>query len=215
VSRRCWDRRALYALYALWERFERNSPRDEIVSFGGSSSLSVVKVGAFAVGPKHGDEFDGAVDRAEPVWCEGAELDGFARLDNEVLFAEEEAHASVEDVHPVVAVVDSQRLSRWRASALGADSDLECAQPARGSVRERPHRQAVSGDGFAANPRIGRRRASEQLVGTDSERNCESGDVVEGEATFSGLEAAEHRDVDAGAIADLLKGQTLIEAKLT
>jgi hypothetical protein len=172
-------------------------------------------MGAFAMGPEDGDEFDGSVDRTEPVGREGAELDRFTRLDNEVLFAEQKAHASVEDVHPVVAVVDSQRVSWWWASALGADSDLECAQSARGSVREWPHRQAVSGDGFAANPRIGRRRASEQVVGTDSECCCESGNVIEGEAPLPGLEAAEHRDVDVRSIADLLKGQTLFEAELT
>jgi hypothetical protein len=38
--------------------------------------------------------------------------------------------------------------------------------------------------------------------------------VIEGEAPLAGLEPAEHRDVDVGSIADLLEGQTLIEAKL-
>jgi len=39
--------------------------------------------------------------------------------------------------------------------------------------------------------------------------------VIEGEAPLPGLEPAEHRDVDARSITDLLQGQTLLEAKLT
>ncbi len=175
---------------------------------------SVVEVGALAVGSKDGDELDGAIDRAEPVGCEGAELDRFTRLDDEVLFAEQQPHPSVKDIHPVVTVVDSQRVWWWWASALCADSDLERAQSARGSVRERPHRQAVSGDGFAANPRIGRRRSSEKFVGADRKCGGEPGDVVQGEATLAGLESAEHRDIDAGPVADLLKGEALFVAEL-
>ena len=165
--------------------------------------------------PEDGDEFDGAVERTEPVRREGAELDRFVRFDNQILFAEQKAHASVEDVHPIVAVVDSKRVSWWWASAIVADSDLECAQSTRGSVRERPHRQAVPGDGFAANPWIGRRRSCEQFVGADSERGSEPGDVIEGEASLPGLESTEHRDVDVRSGTDLLKGQTLLEAQLT
>ena len=41
-----------------------------------------MEVGTFAVGPKDCDEFDWPVDRAEPVGCEGAELDRFAWLDD-------------------------------------------------------------------------------------------------------------------------------------
>jgi hypothetical protein len=62
-----------------------------------------VEVQPLALRPDDQDEFDGAVDRAEPVRCPGGELDGLARLDREVLIAEQQAQAPVEDVEPVVA----------------------------------------------------------------------------------------------------------------
>ena len=151
---------------------------------------------------------------AEPVGGEGAELDRFARFDDEVLFAEQQAHPSVEDVHPVVAVVDAQLAPRGWAAALGGDADLEGAQPAGRPVRERPHRQTVAGDRFATDPWVGRRRSTEKVVGADPKRGGEHGDVIEREASFAGLEPAEHRDVDVGSIADLLQGEALLVTEL-
>ncbi len=69
--------------------------------------VSVVEVGTFAVGPKDCDEFDWPVDRAEPVGCEGAELNCFAWLDDQILFAKNQTHPPVEDVHPVMPVMDA------------------------------------------------------------------------------------------------------------
>jgi len=48
-------------------------------------TCSSVEVKALAVRTKDGDEFDGAVDRAEPMWGPGAEFDRLARPDDQVL----------------------------------------------------------------------------------------------------------------------------------
>lgn len=88
-------------------------------------------------------------------------------------------------------------------------------------VRSPPDARLVSGHivrpsrviGSPRDSGIGGWRATEQLVGTDGERSGEPGDVIEGEASFAGLEPAEHRDVDAGSIAHLLQREALLLAQ--
>jgi len=111
---------------------------------------------SFAVHAKDGDELDWPIDRAEPVGGEGAEFDRFAWLHDEVLLAKDESHPSVQHVHPVVTVMDSQLVSGWWAAAFAGDTDLEGAQPTRCTVGEWPHRQAVASDWFATG--LGDRR---------------------------------------------------------
>jgi hypothetical protein len=82
-----------------------------------------------AVGAEDGDELDGAVDGPEPVRRPRRELDGLPRLDRQVLRPEQQPQAAVQDVEPVVALVDGKDLGR--RAALGADGDLEGVQAAR------------------------------------------------------------------------------------
>ncbi len=126
-----------------------------------------MQMGAFAMGPEHGDELDRPIDRSEPVRCQRAELNCFARFDHKILFAEEQTHPSVQHVHPVVAVMDSQLVSWGWAATLAGDTNLERAQPTRGSVGQRPHRQAITRDRFATDPWIRCGCTSEEFVRTD------------------------------------------------
>ena len=91
------------------------------------AGLLLMEVRSFAVRAEHGDQIHGTVDRPEPVRCQGTELDGVTWLDDQVLVAEQQPHASIKDVHPVVAVVDAQRLGRFAPS--GADPDPAQVQP--------------------------------------------------------------------------------------
>ena len=151
-----------------------------------------MQVGAFAVGSEDSDQLDRAVDSAEPVGGVRGKLDCFAGFDDQVLFSEDEAHSSVEDVHPVVTLMDAE-LGTWGwPLASAGDPDLERPQPAGRPVGERPHRQPVTSDRLTTNTWVRRRRPTEKVVGGNAERSCEARDVIEGEATFAGFEAAEH-----------------------
>ena len=132
-----------------------------------AATSSAVEMGAFAGGPEDGDEFHRAIDDPEPVRCERAELDRFTRFDHEILFAKEQTHPSIQYVHPVVTVMDSQLVAWGWAATLAGDANFERTQPARGPVGERPHRQAVTGDRFAADPWIRGGCSSEEFVGAD------------------------------------------------
>ena len=57
----------------------------------------------------HAEDHDGlhrSVCGAEPVWSPGAELDGFARFDDEVALAENESHSAGEHISPVLTFVN-------------------------------------------------------------------------------------------------------------
>ena len=131
-----------------------------------------MQVGAFAVGSEDGDQFDRAVDSAEPVRGVRGKLDCVAGFDDQVLFSEDEAHSSVEDVLPVVTLVDAE-LGTWGwPPAPAGDPNLERTQPAGGPVGERPHRQPVTGDRLTANTWVRRGRPAGQIVGGNAERSC-------------------------------------------
>jgi hypothetical protein len=170
-------------------------------------------VDALALRSEDHDELDRLVDYAEPVRCPGAELDGLTWFDREIVVAEQEPKPPVEHVHPLVALVHGQL--GGRRAPLSGDAGLVGEQaPAGAPVRERPVGDAVGPERFAADSGIGPRRRAEQVVGGDVEGGGEPRDVVEGQATLAGLEAAEGGDVDVRPLGDLLEGQLALGAQL-
>src|SRR5919106_185603 len=125
----------------------------------------------FPLRPEDHDRFDGAVGGAEPVRRPGRELDGLARLDREVIQAEDQPQLAAEDVDPVVSLVYVQLGHVRRGAALRADGDFEGMEAAGGGASgERPHRHSVISAWLGAHARVLAGRRGEQLVGADAER---------------------------------------------
>lgn len=78
-----------------------------------------MEVEPFALVANDHEELDRAVERAEPVWRPGGELGGLARLDRELLVAEQQPQVAGEDVEPVVALVYGQLVGRGAPRCWG------------------------------------------------------------------------------------------------
>lgn len=123
-------------------------------------------VGALALFPDEAEEFHGAgAGGAEPVRGAGVELRGFAGLEHEVVFAENETERAVEDVDPVVAFVCTQvRLlfifSRREDELVGLDS----SRPARERQDRRP---VCARDGSQVDARVAGSWRIKELVEVD------------------------------------------------
>ena len=61
---------------------------------------------ALALWAEDRDEFDGAVDGTEPVRRQRRELDRLPGFDRQVVVAEQQPERTVEDVQPVVPLMD-------------------------------------------------------------------------------------------------------------
>lgn len=80
-------------------------------------------VGTLAVAIEDHDELGRAIDGYEGVWGHGGELGGLAGLDDDLAFAQRQAHAALDDEEPVVTRVDSLLLRSgcWFEAHLDGD----------------------------------------------------------------------------------------------
>jgi hypothetical protein len=159
------------------------------------------------------DELHGAVDRAEPVWCPGRELGGLAWLDDVLDAVEEEPQSPVQDVQPVVALVDGQRVGR--CAPLGADRNPVGMQSSgRPPLGERPERHAVDTPRPGPDPWVLSWARAQKLVGAHTKGVRQPGDVIKRQASLAGLQATQGGDIDACALGNIGQGQPSLATEL-
>jgi hypothetical protein len=81
---------------------------------------------------------------SEPVRGTGVEFGDFSWFEDEVILAEHQAEPAVEDVHPVVALMGTQR---GRGVVVpGAKDELVCLDAAAAARERNDRRSVVAGD---------------------------------------------------------------------
>lgn len=93
-----------------------------------------MNVRAFAVLPDETEELNRTgAGSAKPVRYASVELDNFARAEKKIMLAEDEAKCSVEDVDPIVPLMDAKIglvvvLTRWKHELVGLRSSLPACE---------------------------------------------------------------------------------------
>lgn len=159
-------------------------------------------VGALAVAVEDHDELGRAVDGCEGVRRHGAELGGLAGLDEDLAFAERQAHSPLEDEEPVVTGVDP--LLRLPACRLESHLDRDRAG---GRSAQHPGRALARGAGRRADDHIVVAAHVEKRIEVDLEGRCKRQQDVEADRPLAGLDPTDRGGTEVRAGGELVERQ--------
>jgi hypothetical protein len=159
-------------------------------------------VGALTVAIEDHDELGRAVDGCEGVRRHGAELGGLAGLDEDLAFAQRQAHPPLEDEEPVVTGVDP--LLGLRVCRFESDLDRDRAA---GRSAQHPGGALVRGARRRANDHIVVAAHVQERIEVDLEGRCQGQQDVEADRPLAGLDSTDRGGTEVRAGGELVERQ--------
>lgn len=147
---------------------------------------------------------------AQPVGSPRVELGDFACGQDEIVFAQDQAQPSRENVEPVIALVDL--LIRLSGGPMGRDDDCVGLQATRTSC-QRDEGHPVANDRARPDTRVLGRRHVDQLVQRDLIVASQWKQELKGRAALSRFQPGKGADRDPGREGDLAQGRPPLFAK--